>query len=79
MEKKNNIPSTDKEKTAEELLKEHYLSAKDLTIIIPNLKIEKARIYINEIQEEMKEKKIYIPKTRPKIVLTKLVRKKFGF
>lgn len=65
-------------KSVDELLKEKYLSAKDLMVIIPNLKIQQARNYINEIQNEMKEKKYYIPIVRPKLALTKLVKAKFG-
>lgn len=65
-------------KTNDEILKQYYLSAKDLTIIIPNLKIEKARVYINEIQSEMREKNIFVPESRPKVALTKLIKKKFG-
>lgn len=65
-------------KSADDLLKEKYLSAKDLMIIIPNLKLQQARYLINEIQEEMEEKKYFIPKVRPKVALTKLVKSKFG-
>lgn len=76
--KKENLNTEDSKLTANELLDQYYLSAKDLTVIIPNLKIEKARIYISEIQKEMKDKGIFVPETRTKVALTKLVKKKFG-
>lgn len=60
------------------VLNQYYLSAHDLTIIIPNLKIERARIYIQEAQKEMEKKGIFIPKSRPKVALTKIIKKKFG-
>ena len=65
-------------KTPEELLKQYYLTAEELTIIMPQLKIDMARKYINEIQKEMEEKGIFVPKSRTKMALTKLVKKKFG-
>ena len=60
------------------VLNQYYLSAYDLTIIIPNLKIERARIYIQEAQKEMEKKGIFIPKSRPKVALTKIIKRKFG-
>lgn len=65
-------------KSPEELLKQYYLTAEDLTIIIPHLKIEKARVYIREIREQMKEQNIFVPESRPYEALTKLIKKKFG-
>lgn len=66
------------QKNLEELLKQKYLTAEELMIIIPNLKIKKARAYINLVQKEMESKKIFIPETRPKVALTNLIKKKFG-
>lgn len=60
------------------VLNQYYLSAYDLTVIIPNLKIERARIYIQEAQKEMENKGIFIPQSRPKVALTKIIKKKFG-
>ena len=74
--KENKIPST--ESNANELLEQYYLSASELKILIPGLNIKKARAYITELQEEMKQKNIFIPETKPKVALTKLVKKKFG-
>lgn len=65
-------------KSPEELLKQYYLTAEDLTVIIPHLKIEKARVYIREIREQMKQENLFIPKSRPYMALTKLIKKKFG-
>lgn len=76
--KKENLNTEDSKLTANELLDQYYLSAKDLTVIIPNLKIEKARVYISEIRKEMEEKGFFVPKSRPYMALTKLVKKKFG-
>lgn len=56
-----------------------YLTAEDLTNIIPGLSIIKARQYIREAQEEMREKNYFIPETKKKVALTKLLRKRFGF
>lgn len=76
--KKENLNTEDSKLTANELLDQYYLSAKDLTVIIPNLKIEKARVYISEIRKEMEKKGFFVPKSRPYMALTKLVKKKFG-
>nr|DAG95451.1 MAG TPA: hypothetical protein [Crassvirales sp.] len=77
MKSPSTINKTDEE-SAETLLKRYYLTAEDLTIIIPGLKVEKARKYISEIQEEMKKNGYFIPESRPKLALTKLIKKKFG-
>lgn len=65
-------------KTPEEIKKQDYMNIKDLMILVPNLTYDRARIYINEVREEMKQKGYCIPITRPKVALTKLVKKKFG-
>ena len=65
-------------KTPDELLKQYYLTAEELTVIIPHLKIEKARVYIKEIREQMKRENIFVRETRPYEALTKLIKKKFG-
>lgn len=61
----------------EELLKQYYLSAEDLTKLLP-IGYLKAMKMIDEIQKEMKEKNYFIPDGKRKVVLTKLVRKKCG-
>nr|DAV89085.1 MAG TPA: hypothetical protein [Caudoviricetes sp.] len=65
-------------KTVDEILTQKYISAKDLMIIIPELKYGNAIAFINIIQKEMEEKGLYIPIVKPKVALTKLVKKKLG-
>ena len=65
-------------KTRDEILRQDYVSAKDLRILIKGLGINKSVKYIKMIQEEMKSKNYFIPETKEKLALTKLVRKKFG-
>lgn len=66
-------------KTKEEILNQLYITAEDLTILIPTMNYQKALGYIKQTQEEMKEKNLFIPETKTKLALTKLIRKKFGF
>lgn len=61
-----------------EILNQAYMNAKDLMIVIPNLTYDNAIKYINEVREEMKQKNLCIPITKPKVALTKLIKKKFG-
>lgn len=63
----------------EEIKKQDYMSANDLVQIIPNLTYDNAIKYINEVRKEMKEKGYFIPVTRPRLALTKLIKKKFGW
>ena len=63
----------------EEIKKQDYLSANDLMKLIPNLTYDNAIKYINIAREEMKKQNLYIPITRPKVALTKIIRKTFGF
>lgn len=66
-------------KTKEEVLNQLYISAKDIQVLIPGLNIIKCRELIEEIQQEMKEKNLYVPpSTKPRRALTKLARKKLG-
>lgn len=64
-------------KTNEQILNQLYLSANDLQILIPMGRTTAIKC-IKDIQEEMKDKGLYIPETKTKLALTKLVRKKFG-
>ena len=64
-------------KTKGEILNQSYLNASELKLIIP-MSNGKALKYINEIRNEMKEKGLLVPETRPKIALTKIIKKKFG-
>lgn len=65
-------------KTKDEILDQLYISAQDLKILIPKLGINKCREFIDEIQQEMKDKNYYVPDGKPKLALTKLAKKKFG-
>lgn len=65
-------------KTQEEVLNQLYVTAKDLKILMPTVSLDKCSKYIEMIQAEMKEKNFFIPETKPRLALTKLVRKRFG-
>lgn len=65
-------------KTADEVLNQKYITAKDLMILIPKFKYGNAIKFINSIQKEMIDKNLYIPVVKPKVVLTKLVKKRLG-
>jgi len=65
-------------KTKEEILNQLYISASDLQILIQPMCRTTAIKYIKDIQDEMKEKGLYVPKTKTKLALTKLVKRKFG-
>lgn len=65
-------------KTKEEIFSQSYISARDLKILIPSLGINKCIKYIGDIQAEMEKQGYFIPQTKEKLALTKLVRKKFG-
>lgn len=63
----------------EEIKNKDYINANELMQIIPNLTYDNAIKYINEVREDMKNKGYCIPISRPKVALTKLVKKKFGW
>ena len=63
----------------EKILNQPYLSAKDLIKIMQTMSLTTARKHIKEIQQEMLDKGYYLPNSRTKLALTKLVRKRFGF
>lgn len=65
------------EKTVDEILKQKYMTAKDLTAIT-GMCNKKALDYIKEIKEEMEEKGYFVPPTHNYKVLTKLVVKRLG-
>lgn len=60
-----------------EVLKKTYITVKDIMKIMP-ISYTKALSYVNDIQQEMKEKNILVPETKEKVILTKLFKKKFG-
>lgn len=65
-------------KTKEEILDQPYVSPQDLKILVPTMGIDRCRNYITSIRAEMEQKGYYVPKTKPRLALTKMVRKKFG-
>lgn len=67
-----------KEKTKEEILEQPYISPQDLKILIPTMGIDRCRNYIASIRAEMEQKGYYVPRTKPRLALTKMVKKKFG-
>lgn len=66
------------QKTKEEILNQTYINAKDLKILIPNLGVNKCLKYIKDLQEEMKEKNMFIPDGKEYLAHIKLVKKKFN-
>jgi len=65
-------------KTAEEILKQQYVTAKDLMVIIPELNYIRALKYIEDLRIEMQEKNYFVPDGKTKVALTRLFKKKFG-
>lgn len=65
-------------KSNKEILDQIYISAEDLMQLIPGLKLYKARIYISEVIKEMEKQNMFIPKTKQRLVSTKLIKKKLG-
>lgn len=60
-----------------DILNQTYITASDLQKIMPIGK-KKALAYINEARAEMKSKNYFIPESKQKVALTKIIRKKFG-
>ena len=65
-------------KTVEEILKQPYISAADLKIIIPTLGKNKCIEYIKDLRQEMENKNYFVPKTKPLVAHTGLFRKKYN-
>ena len=65
-------------KSIEEILNQLYLTAEDLITLIPEMKYQRALDIINEVRTEMEDKKYYLPISRKKLALTKLVKRKMG-
>lgn len=74
-----NVPDKTTKKTKDEILKQLYLSAYDLQVLIPTMSYNTALNYIKEKRQEMKEKKLYVPEGQTKLALTKLIKKDCGF
>lgn len=60
-----------------ELLQKTYLMPEELQVLL-RIPYPKALELAHEIRQEMKDKNYLIPNTRYQLVLTKLVKKKFG-
>ena len=65
-------------KTKEEILDQLYISPQDLKILIPAMGIRNCTNVIKKLREEMEMKKMFVPKSRPLLAQTKLVRKRLG-
>ena len=65
-------------KTKEEILDQLYISPQDLKALIPKLGIQQCRDYIDEVRIEMKNKGYLVPQSKPRLALTKLIKKKLG-
>lgn len=65
-------------KSKEEILNQLYMTAEDLITLIPEIKYQRALDIINQVRNEMEEKKYFLPISRKKLALTKLVKKKMG-
>lgn len=65
-------------KTKEEILNQLYVSPQDVKLLIPTLGMELCRQLVEETRNDMKEKHYFVPKTKPKLALTKMLRKKIG-
>ena len=66
------------DKTINDILEQQYLTAKDLTIIIPTMSYSAALEYIKKIREKMVEKNYYVPKGKTLIALTWMIKKDLG-
>lgn len=65
-------------KTKEQILDQLYISPQDLKILVPSLGIDLCRKFIDEARAEMQEKNYFVPMTKPKLALTKIVKKLMG-
>lgn len=65
-------------KTKEAILEQLYISPQDLKVLIPTLGKGYCLKVIKDIREEMELKKMFVPKSKPLLAQTKLVKKRFG-
>lgn len=65
-------------KTKEEILDQLYISPRDLKLLIPAMGRQSCLKLIKDIREEMEMKKMFVPKSRPLLAQTKMVRKRLG-
>lgn len=64
--------------TIKQIKEKDYINANELRQLIPGMGQNASLNIIKEVQKEMKEKKLYVPKVRPFVALTKLVLEKLG-
>ena len=62
----------------EKILEQVYVSPQDIKKLVPTLGIDLCRKFIDEARAEMTEKGYFVPETKPKIALTKIVKKMMG-
>lgn len=66
-------------KSKEEILNQLYVTPQDVKILLPKLGIDNCRKIIEELQVEMKNKNLFIPPSKkPRMALTKLLKKRMG-
>ena len=64
--------------TREDILNQDYLSAKDIKKLVPEWGVNSIAKFVTQVQEDMKERKLFIPQSKSKLVLTRLVMQKLG-
>lgn len=64
-------------KTNKDILDQEYINAKELMQIMP-INYMTSLEYIKEAQEEMKSKGYLVPRARPIVALTKIIKRNFG-
>lgn len=62
----------------EKILEQVYVSPQDIKKLVPTLGMDLCRKFIDEARAEMTEKGYFVPETKPKIALTKIVKKMMG-
>lgn len=65
-------------KTSEQILKQTYITAKDLQILVPGLGYVSALKYIDKYKKQADEMKYFNPGGKTKVALTWLVKKELG-
>ena len=58
----------------EKILEQVYVSPQDIKKLVPTLGMDLCRKFIDEARAEMTEKGYFVPETKPKIALTKIVK-----
>ena len=61
-----------------QIKKKDYITAEELRILVPGMGIHTALELIKEIRKDMENQKLYVPKCKPYLALTRLVIEKLG-